>query len=147
MSRVEDLVKQLYTIVDELESLYPGRKFTPDGHLVGSIGECLCQERYGLELKTAGTKGFDAVDAQGRQVEIKCTQGKTIAIRSQPEWCIVVLLSRDGTISEVFNGPGKELWSLTKERQRSASGAYNLRIGRIRALPHGTPADNLKKKR
>jgi hypothetical protein len=28
-----------YEIVSELENLFPGRRFTPDGHLVGSPGE------------------------------------------------------------------------------------------------------------
>jgi hypothetical protein len=36
--RVSDLIRQVYVIVDELESLFP-RRFIPDGHLVGSIGE------------------------------------------------------------------------------------------------------------
>ena len=41
-------IRELYAITTELESLYPGRKFTIDGHLVGSIGEVLVAERYGL---------------------------------------------------------------------------------------------------
>ena len=36
------LVKQLYITVNELEVMFPGRHFTPDGHMVGSLGECLC---------------------------------------------------------------------------------------------------------
>lgn len=32
---------KLYAITRELELQFPGRKFTPDGHLVGSIGEVL----------------------------------------------------------------------------------------------------------
>jgi hypothetical protein len=32
-------VAALYRIVEELEKAYPGRPFTPDAHLVGSIGE------------------------------------------------------------------------------------------------------------
>jgi hypothetical protein len=31
-------VAAIYKAVEELEEAYPGRKFTPDGHLVGSIG-------------------------------------------------------------------------------------------------------------
>ena len=38
-SEVGSLLGDLYRIVDRLEGLFPGRKFTPDGHLVGSIGE------------------------------------------------------------------------------------------------------------
>lgn len=35
------LLSDLYVIVAKLEALAPGRKFTPDGHLVGSIGEAV----------------------------------------------------------------------------------------------------------
>jgi len=41
VERVPDLVGRLYEIVSELEALFPGRHFTPDGHLVGSLGEVM----------------------------------------------------------------------------------------------------------
>lgn len=44
------LVEQLYATVNELEDIFPGRHFTPDGHMVGSLGECLVADAYNLEL-------------------------------------------------------------------------------------------------
>jgi hypothetical protein len=41
VQEIPKLIKELYGIVDSLEALFPGRHFTPDGHLVGSIGEVL----------------------------------------------------------------------------------------------------------
>ena len=43
-------VARIYKAIAELEALYPGRKFTPDGHLVGSIGEVIAAEALGLSL-------------------------------------------------------------------------------------------------
>jgi hypothetical protein len=43
-------VARIYKAAAELEALYPGRKFTPDGHLVGSIGEVIAAEALGLTL-------------------------------------------------------------------------------------------------
>jgi hypothetical protein len=34
--RLPELIGDLYRIVEELETMFPGRHFTPDGHLVGS---------------------------------------------------------------------------------------------------------------
>ena len=66
------LVPELFHITKALEAAAPGRHFTPDGHLVGSIGEAVAAARYGLELTTASTKGVDAHHkASGRLVEIK----------------------------------------------------------------------------
>ncbi|WP_155253486.1 DUF6998 domain-containing protein [Bradyrhizobium japonicum] len=46
-------VTDIYRAVAELEALYPGRKFTPDGHLVGSIGEVIAavRVRSGREVR------------------------------------------------------------------------------------------------
>jgi hypothetical protein len=37
-------VAVIYQAVADVEALYPGRKFTLDGHLVGSIGEVVAAE-------------------------------------------------------------------------------------------------------
>jgi hypothetical protein len=47
------LVREIYAIVAKLEATFPGRHFTPDGHLVGSLGEVLAAHFYGLELLPA----------------------------------------------------------------------------------------------
>ena len=73
--KLQSLVKQLYATVKELEAMFPGRHFTPDGHMVGSLGECLVADAYCLQLRAASNKGYDAVTEDGRQVEIKATQG------------------------------------------------------------------------
>lgn len=38
-AKLQALVKQLYATVKELEAMFPGRHFTPDGHMVGSLKE------------------------------------------------------------------------------------------------------------
>lgn len=83
-------IRELYAITTELESLYPGRKFTIDGHLVGSIGEVLVAERYGLTLLPNSTQTHDAEAKNGRLVQIKATQTKRIAISSEPDFLIAI---------------------------------------------------------
>lgn len=43
-------IKALYEISHDLEELFPGRHYTPDGHMIGSIGEALAASYYNLEL-------------------------------------------------------------------------------------------------
>ena len=118
-------IKELYKITNELESSYPGRKFTIDGHLVGSIGEVIVAEHYGLELLPNSTQMHDAVSNDGKHVQIKATQVNQIAITSQPDYLIVIKLLPDGTWEEIYNGPGKPAWDnagkLQKNGQRSIS--------------------------
>lgn len=41
MENVKAQVQKLFEIVKELEDDFPGRHFTLDGHLIGSIGEVM----------------------------------------------------------------------------------------------------------
>ena len=69
VEKVPGLVGQLYELVAQLEGLFPGRRFTPDGHLVGSIGEVIAAHRYGLELLPHSAQGHDARSA-GRTIRL-----------------------------------------------------------------------------
>ena len=42
---IQRLVPELFRVIAELEAAAPGRHFTPDGHLVGSIGEVIAGDR------------------------------------------------------------------------------------------------------
>jgi hypothetical protein len=74
-------VTDLYRAVAKLEALYPSRKFTLDGHLVGSIGEVVAPEALGLTLHPISYRGHDAYDANG-DVQIKMTAGKNVAMHA-----------------------------------------------------------------
>lgn len=50
MSDIAKKIREIYKIANELEEMYPGRHFTPDGHMIGSIGEVVAAEEYDLEL-------------------------------------------------------------------------------------------------
>jgi len=105
-SEFAEVINDLYASVNRLQSLFPGRKFTLDGHLVGSIGEVLAAFMFDLELETASNKGFDARAKTGRPVEIKFTQGKSVAMRERPEHLLVLQKPPSGKLRLAYNGPG-----------------------------------------
>lgn len=109
----------LYAASEGLERLFPGRKFTLDGHLVGSIGEVAAAYMFDLELNPASTQGHDAHSKNGRQVEIKLTQGKGVAIRHEPEQLIVLHRPKGGPMRVVFNGPGHLAWNAAGKMQKN----------------------------
>jgi hypothetical protein len=131
--RFPELIKELYRLVGELEAMFPGRHFTPDGHMVGSIGECLAAHYYNLELLPASSAGRDAV-VDGRNVEIKATQGSSIGLRSCPEHLLVLKLDRSGGFCEVYNGPGRPVWELVAHKPRPSNGMYQVRLSRLAVL-------------
>lgn len=114
--------------------MFPGRHFTPDGHMVGSIGECLVADAYGLELMNASNKGYDALSPSGLQVEIKATQAKSVAFRSQPEHTIAIKILPNGTFEEIFNGPGNLVWQQFDGKPLPSNGQYQISINKLKEL-------------
>ena len=123
-------IQQLYGITKRLEEKYKGRHFTPDGHLVGSLGEVYAAERYDLTLFEASHPVHDAYDADGRLVQIKATQRERGALSGRPDFLIVLLISADGTFDEIYNGPGKPTWSTRTPDARQ----YQVSLSRLRKL-------------
>ncbi|HAS3638439.1 TPA: hypothetical protein I6187_003416 [Vibrio cholerae] len=133
------LVKDLYKIVSELETMFPGRHFTPDGHMVGSLGECLVADAYGLELQAASNKGFDAISSSGVKVEIKATQSTRVAFRSCPEHVIVIKILPDGTFDEYYNGCGSRIWELFSDKPLPSNGQYQIALSKLTILNQQVP--------
>ncbi|MBL8875717.1 MAG: hypothetical protein JNM86_07975 [Phycisphaerae bacterium] len=125
-------VARIYQAVADLEALYPGRKFTPDGHLVGSIGEVVASEALKLTLCTMSQTGHDAFDCEGRKVQIKITAGKKVALSSRCERMIVLQIVSAKEAEVVYDGPGAPIWdaagTMGKNGQRPIS------LARIRSL-------------
>jgi hypothetical protein len=136
---VPGLVGKLYSVVAEFETLFPGRPFTPDGHLVGSIGEVIAAHRYGLELLRPSSQGHDATSTSGLLVEIKATQGSSVALREQPNHLIVLHLSKLGEASEIYNGPGASVWAAAGTMQRN--GQRSISVTKLRTLMSLVPEE------
>lgn len=142
--RTAELVEQLHGIVEELEEMHPGRKFTLDGHLVGSIGEAAAEAMFELELQPPSTSGHDAIAADGRAVEIKATYGSSgVGIRATSieaaTVLIVLRLSRlPGVDHEVvYNGSFRRVAEATGALQKN--GQAPIALTRLRKLDADVP--------
>lgn len=130
-------VARIYEAVAELSARYPGRSFTPDGHLVGSIGEVVAAEALGLTLYRQSSPGHDAVDSSGREVQIKMTGGDAVALYATCARLVVLKVVSPAEAEIVFDGDGASAWeqagkmgkngqrqiSLSKLRRIAAAGA------------------------
>ena len=123
-------VARIYKAAAELEALYPGRKFTPDGHLVGSIGEVIAAEALGLTLYPMSKPGHDAFDANG-DVQIKLTAGKSIAMYMlRSPRCAPDRIAGRGWI--VYDGAGQPAWDAAGAIQKNGQRAISL--SKLRAI-------------
>jgi|SRR5689334_1087585 len=128
LAKIRELIRQLYSVVSELEREFEGRKFTPDGHLVGSIGEVVAAYAFGLKLLPASNEIHDAEAADGTPVQIKLTGGtKGISMYSEPVHLIVLQLSGNA-FRTVYNGPGKPAWERCGTVQKNGQKTVSLTL-------------------
>ena len=134
MRELTAIINELYALTARLEKMYPGRHFTPDGHLVGSIGEVFAAERYGISLFTAGCETHDSKAPDGRLVQIKATQRRSVGISEKPDYLLVFSIDDEGRLSEVYNGSGLPVWQLFSGKKRPKNGQYQVSLTRLREL-------------
>lgn len=134
MRELTAIINELYALTARLEKMYPGRHFTPDGHLVGSIGEVFAAERYGISLFTAGCETHDGKAPDGRLVQIKATQRRSVGISEKPDYLLVFSIDDEGRLSEVYNGSGLPVWQLFSGKKRPKNGQYQVSLTRLREL-------------
>ena len=131
---IAEITQTLFDTVDELELRYPGRKFTIDGHLLGSIGEVIVADHYGLTLLKNSRKTHDAIDCNGRMVQIKTTQINRISISSKPDYLIVIQINSVGNWIEIYNGKGERVWDQVGKKQTKTNGQCPISIAKLKKL-------------
>lgn len=136
MDLVKQQIQKLIDIVKELEAQFPGRHFTLDGHLVGSIGEVMAAYYYGIELFTASTEIHDG-EVEGKKVQIKISQQDNIIINHKPDYLIVLYLNKNGNIYEVYNGTGQLPWENTSKPDSHNN--RHIRVNKLMELDKQTP--------
>jgi hypothetical protein len=140
LDRALQLVNAVFAATTALEEMFPGRKFTPDGHLVGSLGEVIAAHWYGLTLTPPSTKAHDAIASDGRKVEVKLTSTKRVSLRHEPEHLLVLVRSNDGTVDTIYNGPGAPVWKAAGKMQ--SNGQRSISITRLRLLGRSVPDED-----
>lgn len=136
--RFPQIICEIYKLTAELEAMFPDRPFTPDGHMVGSIGEVLAAYRYDLELLAPSAPVHDARQGD-RLIQIKATQGEAVGLRSQPDYLLVLKIHKDGSFEEAYNGPGQAVWTLVSHKPRPDNGQYPVSLSRLRRLAATVP--------
>jgi hypothetical protein len=147
VERVPGLIRRLYEVVDELEAIFEGRKFTPDGHLVGSIGEALAAHYFDLELLPGSTEGLDAipidkgqtVDGEPVTVQVKATQGTSVSFysaRALATHVLVLRIARGVSPEVIYNGPAKPVWTAAgfPDKGLQKNGQWKMALSRLREL-------------
>lgn len=128
-------VATIYRAVEELQAKYPTRKFTPDGHLVGSIGEVVAAKALGLTLyPKMSHPGHDAYNANG-DVQIKMTARKSVAMYADCKRLVVLRVVSPEEAEIVYDGAGGPAWACAGKTGKNGQRVVSLT--KLRAIARG----------
>lgn len=120
-------VAAIYRAVEQLRTEYPNRNFTPDGHLVGHIGEVIAAKEFKLDLLPNSHPCHDAKDALGRFVQIKLTAGKSIAMYADCDRLIVLRIASPKWAELFYDGDGAPIWQRAGKPQKNGQRKVQLK--------------------
>ena len=124
-----DLVKLIFRACAEVTSR-TGRKASPDGHLVGTLGELHAAKTLGLTLAPQSTEGYDATDQNGNLVEIKTTTRASFGLKATgtkaTRLIAVKLDAESGQGIVVWGGPADLAWARAGKPQRNGQRQLSL---------------------
>lgn len=141
MNFLSDKIKELNIITSEIEKVFPEKSFKLDGILVGNIVEVMAAHVYGITLYKQSEKTHDG-EVAGKKVQIKGTQKKeSIVIREEPDYLIVNFLDKEnGTIQEIYNGPGSAAWEC--KNYVPGLDSYTIRVSKLLELDATIPNED-----
>jgi hypothetical protein len=136
-ARIWSLLRKLYRITDELEQEC-GRPCTPSGFCVGTPGEVLVAEAFGLQLLPGNSKEFDACTSDGEMVQIRTTKaGRVVPIYGGNGLLLVVQLNlRSRKLELLYGGPANPPWRAALDKGPNHRGVHSLPEAKLREL-HG----------
>ena len=144
--KVRQLIQELFTISNQLEAELPGRGLMPAGQQLGTLGELLIADQFGLTLTPPMQKAIDAHTAGGAKVQIKTTTTRGAGIplgHMQPDgdvYLLAGLLNANGTCDVIFNGPMHLAWAIRQATPKSGGMAF-VSKGPLKRLAKGIPAE------
>lgn len=131
----------IYQAVARMEAAYPGRKFTPDGHLAGSIGEVVAAEALKLTLYPGSHPGHDAYDENG-DVQIKLTGGRSVLPYATCPRLVVLKVVTPEEAEIIHDGPGEPAWSMAGKMQKNGQRTVSLaKLDRLRSPGQAVAVD------
>ena len=144
----QKLIASIYEAVVKLEKLFEGRRFTPDGILVGSLGEVIAEIKYEIKLLPPNSPKHDAVEPKTkRQIQIKTNQGDSAYLSEEPDYFIALKLLPDGKVREIYNGPGGIAWKLALQVKKGKNGYYAIRHTKlIRAMEDISSTERIQRR-
>lgn len=125
-TRLRWLLWALFRVSTELERMFPGRSFMPEGRLADALAKSIAEALYDL-----GSILADDTE-ESHALVVKAALGGKVQLRECPRRLLVLRLFCDGSFEEVYNGPGELAWDLAEAARHGAKGSRAVKLSALR---------------
>lgn len=142
MENIEKLkiaIKNLYFSVEKLNKAFPDKPFTPDGRMVGDIGEAIASIKFGVILDKKLRKDWDGYredSGKRREVQIKTTQKDETYLKKPPHEgdLLVFQIFKNGDWECHYDGKISPVWESLNDKKPDSAGAKFIKLKNLRKL-------------
>ena len=143
-------VKSVFDACRHLSEVSGGmRRFTPDGKMVGDMGEVIGGSFYQVELDRVGRRDWDGT-YNGRNVQIKTTGGDSTYLKKPPQdgfgdgLLMVFKINREtGAYTFIYNGDMQRVWDALKNQKTDSTGAKTILLNRLGELQKSVRSEDI----
>jgi hypothetical protein len=132
-TRFRWLLWALCKVSAELERMFPGRSFMPEGRVADAVAQGIAEAFYDVGVL------LDGYADDPPALTVKAAQGGRVWLDDCPEHLLVLRLFRDGSFDEVYNGPGDLAWALTEAVVRRSKGPWAVKLPALRKAMQDVP--------
>lgn len=125
------------------------RPFTPDGRMVGDIGEIIAGSFYQVKLDEKNRRNWDGT-YNSRNVQIKTTQRNDTYLKEPPKdgfgdglLMVFKIDPNSGSYKPVYNGEIQRVWGALDNVHIDRTGAKMISLDRLERLQSSVPAESI----
>jgi hypothetical protein len=124
----------------ELHKVFPKKPFTPDGRMIGDIGEAIAELTYQVAIDKCLRKHWDGkredVCAGCPEVQVRATQKDVGYVKESPDdGCLLVFkIFPDGTWECCYNGNTARVWRSLDAKKVNRAGEKFIGLDALREL-------------
>ncbi len=105
---IRHVIATVFSAQNALRTLAPEFKWAGLGNLLGDYGECVGIDYYNLTKAPPGANGYDAINDEGKTVQIKTNHAANmIGFRGDADLLLVLHVDEKGDWNEVYYGDFK----------------------------------------
>ena len=137
--KLEEGIRHMYASMRRLREAFPAKPFTPDGRMVGDIGEAIAALRFNVTLDERLRKhwdGYREIRGVRRDVQIKTTQKDSTYLKQPPHEgdLLVFKFFEDGRWKCCYDGPIQQVWDALDGQRSDHSGAKFVQLAALQDL-------------